>query len=58
LIVSKIERAEADSGAVKKFSMRPMRSWCAPRDLAVEVGDAVVPALQKRMIRMARGSRN
>jgi len=54
-LVAKIERAEA----VGPDALRDIMSACdgimvARGDLAVEVGDASVPALQKRMIRMAR----
>jgi pyruvate kinase len=53
LLVAKIERAEAI------LALEDILDACdcimvARGDLAVEVGDAVVPALQKRMIRMAR----
>ena len=53
LICAKIERAEAIHalGEILDASDSVM---VARGDLAVEVGDAVVPALQKRMIRMAR----
>jgi len=55
MLIAKIERAEA----VKQESLVSIMSACdgimvARGDLAVEVGDAVVPALQKRMIRLAR----
>jgi pyruvate kinase len=54
-LIAKIERAEA----VTPEALRNIMSACdgimvARGDLAVEVGDASVPALQKRMIRMAR----
>ena len=54
-LIAKIERAEA----VEPASLEDIMSACdgimvARGDLAVEVGDASVPALQKRMIRMAR----
>jgi pyruvate kinase len=53
LVIAKIERAEAIAalGEVLDASDGIM---VARGDLAVEVGDAVVPGLQKRMIRMAR----
>src|SRR5690349_18359612 len=53
LIVAKIERAEAIS-ALEEILDASDAIMVARGDLAVEVGDAVVPALQKRMIRMAR----
>ena len=53
LIVAKIERAEAIS-ALEEILEASDAIMVARGDLAVEVGDAVVPALQKRMIRMAR----
>jgi pyruvate kinase len=54
-LIAKIERAEA----VEPRALEDIMSACegimvARGDLAVEVGDAAVPALQKRMIRMAR----
>jgi pyruvate kinase len=54
-LIAKIERAEA----VKEDALRDIMRECegimvARGDLAVEVGDASVPALQKKMIRMAR----
>jgi len=54
-LIAKIERAEA----VEPAALEDIMSACdgimvARGDLAVEVGDASVPALQKRMIRMAR----
>ncbi|HSS46397.1 MAG TPA: pyruvate kinase [Burkholderiales bacterium] len=53
LLIAKIERAEAVP------MLQDIMEACdgimvARGDLAVEVGDAAVPALQKRMIRMAR----
>ena len=53
LMVAKIERAEAVPalGDILNASDGIM---VARGDLAVEIGDAAVPALQKRMIRMAR----
>jgi pyruvate kinase len=53
LIVAKIERAEAVP-ALQEILEASDAIMVARGDLAVEVGDAVVPALQKRMIRMAR----
>ncbi|MFN7086833.1 MAG: pyruvate kinase [Burkholderiales bacterium] len=53
LIVAKIERAEAVT-ALDEILDAADAIMVARGDLAVEVGDAVVPALQKRMIRMAR----
>src|SRR5258706_10291366 len=54
-LIAKIERAEA----VTNDSLRDIMKACdgimvARGDLAVEVGDASVPALQKKMIRLAR----
>lgn len=53
LIVAKIERAEAID-ALDEILEASDAIMVARGDLAVEVGDAVVPALQKRMIRLAR----
>lgn len=53
LICAKIERAEAIPALAEILDASDM-VMVARGDLAVEVGDAVVPALQKRMIRMAR----
>ncbi len=53
LICAKIERAEAIT-ALAEILDASDSVMVARGDLAVEVGDAVVPALQKRMIRMAR----
>lgn len=53
LIVAKIERAEAIS-ALEEILDASDAIMVARGDLAVEVGDAVIPALQKRMIRLAR----
>ena len=53
MIVAKIERAEAIA-ALEEILDASDAIMVARGDLAVEVGDAVVPALQKRMIRMAR----
>jgi pyruvate kinase len=55
LLIAKIERAEA----VLPPALLEIMNACdgimvARGDLAVEVGDASVPALQKKMIRMAR----
>jgi pyruvate kinase len=55
MLIAKIERAEA----VKQEVLLSIMAACdgimvARGDLAVEVGDAAVPALQKRMIRLAR----
>jgi pyruvate kinase len=52
LIVAKIERAEAIP-ALEEILDASDAIMVARGDLAVEVGDAVVPALQKRMILMA-----
>ncbi len=54
-LIAKIERAEA----VGADALRDIMNACdgimvARGDLAVEVGDASVPALQKKMIRLAR----
>ena len=51
--MAKIERAEAIP-ALEDILDASDCIMVARGDLAVEVGDAVVPALQKRMIRMAR----
>jgi pyruvate kinase len=53
LMVAKIERAEAIT-ALEEILDASDCIMVARGDLAVEVGDAVVPALQKRMIRLAR----
>jgi pyruvate kinase len=55
MLIAKIERAEA----VQPEALVSIMGACdgimvARGDLAVEVGDAAVPALQKRMIRLAR----
>ncbi len=50
---AKIERAEAID-ALEDIIAASDSIMVARGDLAVEVGDAAVPALQKRMIRMAR----
>lgn len=52
-LVAKIERAEA-IGALDEILAASDAIMVARGDLGVEVGDAAVPALQKRMIRMAR----
>ncbi|MDR3394761.1 MAG: pyruvate kinase [Parasulfuritortus sp.] len=52
-IVAKIERAEAIE-ALSDILDASDAIMVARGDLGVEVGDAAVPALQKRMIRMAR----
>ncbi len=53
MLCAKIERAEAIH-ALEEIVDASDSIMVARGDLAVEVGDAVVPALQKRMIRMAR----
>jgi pyruvate kinase len=53
LLVAKIERTEAVQ-ALDEILSASDAIMVARGDLAVEVGDASVPALQKRMIRMAR----
>jgi pyruvate kinase len=53
LMVAKIERFEA-IGNLEEILKASDCIMVARGDLAVEVGDAAVPALQKRMIRMAR----
>jgi pyruvate kinase len=53
MLVAKIERAEAIP-ALEDILDASDAIMVARGDLAVEVGDAVVPALQKRMIRLAR----
>jgi len=52
-VIAKIERAEAIP-ALKEIVEAADGIMVARGDLAVEVGNAVVPALQKRMIRIAR----
>lgn len=52
-IVAKIERAEAVT-ALEEIIGASDAVMVARGDLGVEVGDAAVPALQKRMIRLAR----
>ncbi len=53
LLVAKIERAEAIEALDGILNVSDA-IMVARGDLGVEVGDAAVPALQKRMIRMAR----
>ncbi len=53
LIIAKIERAEAIP-ALKEIVEASDGIMVARGDLAIEVGNAAVPALQKRMIKMAR----
>ena len=54
-LIAKIERAEAVAEAALIDIMRGSDGIMVARgDLAVEVGDASVPALQKKMIRLAR----
>jgi len=53
LLIAKIERAEAIH-ALEEVMNAADAIMVARGDLAVEVGDAAVPALQKKMIRMAR----
>jgi pyruvate kinase len=54
-LIAKIERAEAvEPGALEDIMSACDGIMVARGDLAVEVGDASVPALQKRMIRVAR----
>ena len=53
LLIAKIERAEAIP-ALEEILDASDGIMVARGDLGVEVGDAAVPALQKRMIRMAR----
>jgi pyruvate kinase len=56
-LIAKIERAEAVApGALEDIMSACDGIMVARGDLAVEVGDASVPALQKRMIRLARES--
>jgi pyruvate kinase len=53
LLIAKIERAEAIP-ALEEIMRACDGIMVARGDLAVEVGDASVPSLQKRMIRLAR----
>ena len=53
MLIAKIERAEAIP-ALEDIMQACDGIMVARGDLAVEVGDATVPALQKRMIRQAR----
>jgi pyruvate kinase len=53
LMIAKIERYEA-IGNLEEILKASDGVMVARGDLAVEVGDAAVPALQKRMIRMAK----
>jgi pyruvate kinase len=53
LLMAKIERAEA-IGALAEVIDASDAIMVARGDLSVEVGDAAVPGLQKRMIKMAR----
>jgi pyruvate kinase len=55
LLIAKIERSEAVTPEALRDIMKDCDGIMVARgDLAVEVGDAAVPALQKRMIRLAR----
>ncbi len=55
MLIAKIERSEAVTNEALRDIMKACDGIMVARgDLAVEVGDAAVPALQKRMIRMAR----
>ena len=55
MLIAKIERSEAVVPAALEDIMKACDGIMVARgDLAVEVGDAAVPALQKRMIRVAR----
>ncbi|MEW6688917.1 MAG: pyruvate kinase [Pseudomonadota bacterium] len=55
LLIAKIERAEAVTQTALLEIMQACDGIMVARgDLAVEVGDASVPALQKKMIRLAR----
>src|SRR5258708_20648147 len=53
ILIAKMERAEAIV-AMEEIMEASDGIMVARGDLAVEVGDAAVPALQKRMIRTAR----
>ncbi|MCX7627941.1 MAG: pyruvate kinase [Methylophilaceae bacterium] len=52
-IVAKVERAEAVA-ALKEIIQAADAIMVARGDLGVEVGDAVIPGLQKKIIRLAR----
>jgi len=55
MLIAKIERTEAVTTEALQDIMKACDGIMVARgDLAVEVGDAAVPALQKRMIRLAR----
>ena len=55
MLIAKIERTEAVTNEALADIMKACDGIMVARgDLAVEVGDAAVPALQKRMIRMSR----
>jgi pyruvate kinase len=55
MLIAKIERTEAVTNEALLDIMKACDGIMVARgDLAVEVGDAAVPALQKRMIRLAR----
>jgi pyruvate kinase len=53
-MIAKIERAEAIPRAGRDHCCASDGIMVARGDLAVEVGNAAVPALQKRMIKLAR----
>jgi len=53
-IVAKIERAEAVA-AIEEIIAAADAVMVARGDLAVEIGDAAVPPVQKRIIKLARG---
>jgi len=53
LLIAKVERAEAITALAEIIDASDC-IMVARGDLAVEVGDAAVPAMQKRMIRLAR----
>ena len=53
LLIAKVERAEAIA-ALDEILDASDAIMVARGDLAIEVGDASIPALQKRMIRLAR----
>jgi pyruvate kinase len=56
LVIAKIERAEAIA-ALEEIIEASDAIMVARGDLAVEMGDAIVPGLQKRMIKLARARR-